>query len=119
VKKSKQITLTILSGIAVAATSCAPEKKELPPNDPYAEYSYAGKANEPGMVYSNYGSGLLTWFLVSRMFNGYGYGAMGGNSFYRSQPRYFTRTTPATSGYASGVSRGGFGRMGYTASARS
>jgi hypothetical protein len=118
VKKSKQITLTLLSGLAVAAASCA-EEKELPPNDPYSEYSYVGKANEPGMVYSHYGNGLLTWFLVSRMFNGYGYGAMGGSGFYRSQPSYFTRTTSARGGYTSGVSRGGFGRMGYRASARS
>jgi hypothetical protein len=119
VKKSKQITLTLLSGLAVAASSCGPEEKELAPNDPYSEYSYVGRANEPGMVYSHYGNGLLTWYLVSRMFNGYGYGPMGGSSFYRSQPHYFTRTSSAKSGYASGVSRGGFGRMGYSASARS
>jgi hypothetical protein len=117
VKKSKQITLTLLSGLAVAASSCA-EEKEIAPNDPYSEYSYVGRANEPGMVYSHYGSGILTWYLMSRMFNGYGYGAMG-RGFYRSQPQYFTRTASARGGYASGVSRGGFGRMGYSASARS
>ncbi|HET6511661.1 MAG TPA: hypothetical protein VFH43_05680 [Candidatus Kapabacteria bacterium] len=115
-KKSKQITLTLLSGLAVAATSCSSEK-EISEKDPYSEYAYAGKANEPGMVYSHYGSGILTWYLMSRMFNGYGYGRMGGG-YYRSQPGYFTRSTPATSGY-SNVARRGFGKIGYNASARS
>jgi hypothetical protein len=116
VKKSKQITLTVLSSLAVAAASCSGEK-EISEKDPYSEYAYAGKANEPGMVYSHYGNGLLTWFLVSRMFNGYGYGRMGGGAF-RTSPGYFTRTTPATSGYSS-VARRGFGKIGYSASARS
>ena len=116
-KKSKQITLTLLSGIALTAVACSDEK-EPDENDPYSEYSYVGKASEPGMVYSSYANGMLTWFLLSRMFNGYGYGAMAGRSYYGSQPRYFTRTTPSTGRYST-VARNGFGKIGAARSARS
>lgn len=117
-KKSKTITLTVLSGIALAAASCSGEKK-VDEKDPYNEYSYVGRANEPGMVASSYASGILTWYLVSRMFNGYGYGAMSPGSYYRSQPRYFTRSMPTHGGYSSNVARNGFGKIGATRSARS
>jgi hypothetical protein len=117
VKKSKTITLTLLSGMALAASACSdePEPKE---NDPYNDYSYVGKATEPGVVYSSYANGILTWYLMSRMFNGFGYGAMRAGSYYASQPRYFTRSTPSTGRYTS-VARNGFGRVGAYQSARS
>lgn len=115
-KKSKQITLTILSGMALTVTSCGEEKKK---ENPYEEYAYYGKANEPGMVYSHYGSGILTWYLMSRMFHSYSYGAMGPGAYYRSSPGYFTRQTSAAGGYSSVAKRGGFGKIGYARSARS
>lgn len=115
-KKSKEITLTLLSSMALTVMSCSKEEEKKP--NPYDEYSYYGKANEPGMVYSSYGSGILTWYLMSRMFSNQ-YGAMGAGRYYASRPGFFRQSAPATGGYASAARRGGFGKIGAARSARS
>ncbi len=112
-KKSATVALTLLSALAIAVIGCNSE----PPKEksPYDDYLYAGKASDSGMVYSHYHNGFMQWYLMSRMFNGYGYG-FGGYHYYRSSPGYFTTTGGIGEGHAS-VSRGGFGSIGHGSSA--
>ena len=129
--KSRSVKLTLLSAIALAYMGCDDEPEQ--PETPYDQYNYYGHANEPGMAYSHYHNGMFEWFLLSRMFNGYGYYPPTYRPFYYrrddrdrngngggvvSRPygmRYFNRSAPSTEGLSSGhsVPRGGFGSYGY------
>lgn len=118
-KKSKKIVLTLLSAIALATVGCDEEKPHKP--NPYDEYSYAGKSGDEGGMTMHYGNGLLTYFLVSRMFDGYGYNW--NSPYYRNRggggfgfvPRVYSGSASSGRGIAgahSSIGRGGFGGTG-------
>ncbi len=136
--KSAVVQLGLLTSIAMTYVAC---KETPPPANPYSEYNYYGHASDPGMVYSHYHQGAFNWFLLSRMFNGYGYypptyrphygsgmdldssGGFGRRHFYPGMgyhgggyyPGYYSMSNPSSSGYVSSahVARGGFGSSGY------
>ena len=131
--KSRKVTLTLLSSFALAYAGCTKTEPEWKEN-PYDQYNYYGHAGDSGQVYAHYHNGMFQWFLLSRMFNGYGYyppnymphyfpgrnrdrvssvgGGYVGGSRYRG---YYSTSAPSTGGFASSanVARGGFGSTGY------
>ena len=128
--KSKAVTLGLLSTMALTWMSCQEEKQPEP--TPYDDYNYYGHAGDQGMVYGHSHMGMMDWYLLSRMFNGYGYyppmyrpfaswrygvGADGMYNYQRRDdrhpfvgggggsfgPHYVSRTTSTEGGFASGA----------------
>lgn len=124
-RKSKKVMLTLLSAIALATLGCDEEPKHDP--NPYDQYSYAGKSGDEGMSYMHYDNGLLNYYLISRMFDGYGYrwnmpyysprfmrdrvGYRGGG-FVPHVYSGYARSSGGVASAHSSIGRGGFGGTG-------
>ena len=119
--------------MSMAVTAC--QSDEPPQQNPYDDYTYYGRSGDQGEAGSHFASGVLQWYLISRMFNGYGYypptyynhyyhnfrrddgnpisGYHGGGAV----GRVYTGTTDALGGAVSAMhgvtGRGGFGATGY------
>ncbi len=134
-KKSKKVVLTLLGSIALATLGCSSDQKDAHPPNPYDDYSYAGKSGDDGEMYMHYERGLLNYYIISRMFDGYGY--RWNMPYYRSRRRdddeHYSHHGGGYGGYYShhvysgsvsssegligahaAISRGGFGAMGLT-----
>ena len=108
-KKSKTIVLTLLSAIALG--SCG-EKEHQP--SPYDEYSWAGTNRDTGMSYTHYENGFLRYYLISRMFDGFGYNRYrgGGMGFVPGLYSGYGNVGQGLSSAHSSIARGGFGGNG-------
>ncbi len=125
-KKSKEVVLTLLSTIALAACS---NKEHV--HNPYDDYSWAGRSGDTGMMYTHYENGFFRYYLISRMFDGYGYnrfryyrdndrdrngnyyGYHGGGSGVRIYSSYSSSGSGLAGSHAT-IGRGGFGGNGMT-----
>jgi hypothetical protein len=108
-KKSKKIVLTLLSAIALG--TCGGEEHK--PN-PYDEYSWAGTSRDTGMSYTHYENGFLRYYLISRMFDGFGYNRYrgGGMGFVPGVYSGYGGVGQGLSSAHSSIGRGGFGGNG-------
>ncbi len=107
-KKSKKIALTLLSTIALA--SCGGSQEHKP--NPYDQYSWAGTSRDTGMMYTHYDHGFLRYYLISRMFDGFGYRRYyGGGMGYGMYSGYGGYGQGQASAHGS-IGRGGFGGNG-------
>jgi hypothetical protein len=106
-KKSNKIVLTLLSAIALAA--CGGREEHRP--NPYDEYSWAGTSRDTGMMYTHYDHGFLRYYLISRMFDGFGYHRYYGGGGYGVFSGYGGYGQGHASAHGS-IGRGGFGGNG-------